>query len=215
MNYQRHYDALIQKALNRSKPEGYTEKHHIVPRSLGGSDDPINLVVLTAREHAIAHLLLAHIHGGRMWTAVILMFNYGAIKSSRMVALVKEKHGDINKGKSHPNYGKKRSPESLVKFKQSMMGKIREDARIMLLKNNPMHNPEFAKKQGLQMLGNNNPRFKGFILATNIKSGDQIILCGKRDIESHGFSNGSVYKCVRKERIQHKGYTFERVSDIV
>lgn len=38
--------------------DGYTERHHIVPRSLKGSDDPDNLVNLSAREHFICHLLL-------------------------------------------------------------------------------------------------------------------------------------------------------------
>lgn len=36
----------------------YYEQHHILPRSLGGSDEKSNLVMLTAREHYIAHLLL-------------------------------------------------------------------------------------------------------------------------------------------------------------
>lgn len=40
----------------------YTEEHHIIPSCLGGSDDPENLIRLTAREHFIAHRLLAKIH---------------------------------------------------------------------------------------------------------------------------------------------------------
>lgn len=36
----------------------YAEIHHIVPKSLGGSNDPTNLVKLTAREHFICHWLL-------------------------------------------------------------------------------------------------------------------------------------------------------------
>jgi hypothetical protein len=36
----------------------YTEKHHIIPKCMGGSDKQNNLVILTAREHYIAHLLL-------------------------------------------------------------------------------------------------------------------------------------------------------------
>lgn len=36
----------------------YTEKHHIIPRCMSGSNDKENLVILTAREHYIAHLLL-------------------------------------------------------------------------------------------------------------------------------------------------------------
>lgn len=42
----------------------YTEKHHIIPRSMGGKDTKENLVVLTAREHYIAHLLLTKICKG-------------------------------------------------------------------------------------------------------------------------------------------------------
>lgn len=38
--------------------EGYTEKHHIIPKSLGGSNNSDNLTRLTAREHFICHLLL-------------------------------------------------------------------------------------------------------------------------------------------------------------
>lgn len=43
---------------------GYTEKHHIVPKSLGGSDDTLNLVRLTPREHYICHLLLIRMTSG-------------------------------------------------------------------------------------------------------------------------------------------------------
>lgn len=42
--------------------EGYSELHHILPRSLGGDDTKQNLVRLTAREHFICHLLLVRIH---------------------------------------------------------------------------------------------------------------------------------------------------------
>jgi len=52
------YYNLVNNALNRGKISGYTEKHHIIPRCMGGSDDKDNLVVFTAREHFIAHWLL-------------------------------------------------------------------------------------------------------------------------------------------------------------
>jgi hypothetical protein len=61
MNYQKIYESLINK--RRDNPaKGYTERHHILPRALGGSDDPTNLVVLSGREHWVAHLLLHKIH---------------------------------------------------------------------------------------------------------------------------------------------------------
>jgi hypothetical protein len=57
MKYETIYNNLIQKR-KRDVPEGYTELHHIIPRSLGGSDTKDNLVRLTAREHYLAHYLL-------------------------------------------------------------------------------------------------------------------------------------------------------------
>ena len=60
MNWQQVYDNLVRK--NHTFHEGeYFETHHIVPKSLGGTDDKNNLVNLTAREHYIAHLLLVKI----------------------------------------------------------------------------------------------------------------------------------------------------------
>ena len=83
--YHLHYNTLIENARDRILPsDTYKESHHIIPRSLGGSDDKNNLVDLTAREHYIAHLLLAKMHGGeqkrKMLAAVLLM---GAIKRYR------------------------------------------------------------------------------------------------------------------------------------
>jgi hypothetical protein len=40
MNYQRLYDMLIEDARTKPKPYTYKERHHILPRCLGGSDDP-------------------------------------------------------------------------------------------------------------------------------------------------------------------------------
>lgn len=43
--------------------KGIYHKHHIVPRHMGGTDDPSNLIELTIEEHAEAHRLLWEQHG--------------------------------------------------------------------------------------------------------------------------------------------------------
>lgn len=73
MNYSLAYQRLIANAKARACPNGYVEKHHILPKALGGSDDSSNLVALTAKEHFVAHMLLAKMHGGLMWQAIIVM----------------------------------------------------------------------------------------------------------------------------------------------
>lgn len=62
MDYKFHYDSLIKKAKSRKPIDGYKERHHIIPRCMGGTDDIDNLVDLTAREHFIAHQLLVKIY---------------------------------------------------------------------------------------------------------------------------------------------------------
>jgi hypothetical protein len=61
MNYRKHYDRLIERARTRAL-DGYIERHHVVPRCLGGNDDPENLVSLTPEEHVIANQLLAKMY---------------------------------------------------------------------------------------------------------------------------------------------------------
>ena len=61
MNYEQIYQNLISHR-QQNIPTGYIERHHILPRSLGGNDDPSNIVKLTGREHWVAHLLLHKIH---------------------------------------------------------------------------------------------------------------------------------------------------------
>lgn len=55
--YTKWYLSITVRGQNRIC-EAYTEKHHIVPKSLGGTNHKSNLTTLTAREHFICHLLL-------------------------------------------------------------------------------------------------------------------------------------------------------------
>lgn len=61
MNYQKIYDNIIERGKNR-KLLGYKEKHHIVPKCLGGDNSKNNLVDLTAEEHYVCHQLLVKMH---------------------------------------------------------------------------------------------------------------------------------------------------------
>jgi hypothetical protein len=61
------YNSIISNAQTRTLPKDtYIERHHIIPRSLGGNNEQSNLVKLTAREHFVCHLLLTKMTIGRM-----------------------------------------------------------------------------------------------------------------------------------------------------
>jgi hypothetical protein len=53
------YNKLIERSVERNwKKASGRERHHIIPQSLGGSNDKSNLTYLSAREHFICHWLL-------------------------------------------------------------------------------------------------------------------------------------------------------------
>lgn len=61
MNYQKHYELLIERAKSRTLA-GYFERHHIIPKCMGGSDEPENIANLAPEEHFVAHQLLVKIY---------------------------------------------------------------------------------------------------------------------------------------------------------
>lgn len=82
----------------------YFEVHHILPRSLGGTNEPSNLIKLSAGDHYFAHLCLAKIYGGNQWAAVLCMANMTFAKdrkqaskiysARRMVTVARRKHSE-------------------------------------------------------------------------------------------------------------------------
>ena len=62
MDYKKIYESLISNAKERETIDGYYEIHHIIPKSVGGSNTDDNLVKLTLREHYFAHELLVKVY---------------------------------------------------------------------------------------------------------------------------------------------------------
>jgi hypothetical protein len=119
MNYLRHYCKLIRKAENRTLPEGYTEKHHTFPKSIFGKNNRI--VVLTAREHYIAHVLLEKIciqrYGLVNDKTIKMNFAHLSMKgnnrtyfNSKLYESARKRRSDNMKGKKF-NLGRKHSDE--------------------------------------------------------------------------------------------------------
>jgi len=82
---------------------GYTEKHHIIPKSFGGDNSKTNLIDLSAKHHYVAHLLLAKattspkmikaLHKMLYSTKGDVQRNYKI--TSRVYAYVREEHAKI------------------------------------------------------------------------------------------------------------------------
>lgn len=58
--YTKWYFSIVNRAIkeSRCRTDDYYESHHIQPKSLGGTNCPLNLVYLTPKEHFVCHCLL-------------------------------------------------------------------------------------------------------------------------------------------------------------
>lgn len=147
MDYQRHYDILVNRARNR-KLISYFEKHHVIPRCLGGGDEAENIVKLTAEEHYVAHQLLVKIHpeNRKLVFAAWMMCN-GKKRNNKRYAWLKRKQlqvlSETHRGRKMPesnrhkliaaNTGRKCSEETRRKISEAQIGKVlTEDHRRKL-----------------------------------------------------------------------------------
>ena len=119
----------------RKEDNIYTEVHHILPRCLGGTDDPDNLVILTYREHYLAHWLLTKIH--KNCDKVLWAFS-------------------LMDGKLSPLSKREVTSKQFDRCRKALV----EAARLRCLSDNPMHCPKARKKLSSRMKGKNNPTVK-------------------------------------------------------
>ena len=121
MNYEKHYTNLIVKHGKRIHPmDNYYERHHIIPKALGGNDHPDNLVYLTARLHLLAHWLLMKMHNC-MATRVA----YSTMCSRDGIKLTPKMYETARKAVSGENSGVSR----VVITPLGRFGSVREAAR--------------------------------------------------------------------------------------
>lgn len=145
--YTKWYYQIIKNRKSNPLPKTiYQEKHHIIPKSLGGDNSIANIVSLSAREHFVCHRLLVKMTSGKdkikMSYAIRMM---GRVKNhyqhrhkitSKIYELILEETklclSENNTGVNNPFYGKKHSTETklIMKSKRAeqippMLGKHR------------------------------------------------------------------------------------------
>jgi hypothetical protein len=131
------YFKIIEKAKDRPIT-GYTENHHILPESMGGSLDSANMVRLTAREHFICHWLLTKMTAGADYHSMIHALNgmkrmnksqerYNTKITSRVYARIKpiaaKIHSEFMTGKVPHNKGIPRTDAQKQAQSEKMLGR--------------------------------------------------------------------------------------------
>jgi hypothetical protein len=180
MNYQQIYNNLIDRATRRIS-KGYVEKHHIVPRCLGGTDAKENIVNLYPEEHYLAHLLLCKLNKGNsklLYAAMNMtsgsMINNGK-RNNKAYGWLRRQYaesmsGDNNPARRNPNLqkeaakkrvGQKRTEETRARMSAAQKGRTftEETKRNMATaaKNRPPISEETRKKLSAKSKGRTGP----------------------------------------------------------
>jgi hypothetical protein len=120
--YTRWYYSIINRAKKRTI-SGYTEKHHIIPKSFGGLNKKENLVKLTVKEHYICHLLLTKMVSGEYRAKMIFALSLMKPKISHRSVLYEKLKVEGNLARSERMSGRTVSDETRKKQSSSRRGK--------------------------------------------------------------------------------------------
>lgn len=206
MNYKKIYDQLIAKAESR-EVEGYKERHHIVPKCLGGSDEVNNIVELTAREHYVAHLLLAKVHGGKLWYAFFAMCNLDPSNkksryrpSSRIYAEVRE---EVSRQQRRARIGTVQTEETKKKISKTLSNRrlsSQTKDRMKRSQTGKFHS-EKIKRKIRENSREKKPVFQYSLEGVFIKEWDSV----NSAVKEYGIG---VAMCVTGRQLTTKGYRF-------
>lgn len=148
--YTKWYTNIITNAHSRTRSQDdYVERHHIIPKSLGGSNRQENLVRLTAKEHFVVHHLLT-----KMVTGIALqkmacafhkmMFSHSPTQCRYLPpskAFERMRKSAATKGELHHNHGRKHTEEWRANRSEVYKGE---------------GNPNFGKRHKIENWGGDN-----------------------------------------------------------
>jgi hypothetical protein len=183
MNYLKHYCNLIRKAENRTPPEGYTEKHHTFPKSIFGNNNRI--VILSGREHYIAHSLLEKVciqryglkHGKtqKMITAFWCMNNQNTKNeyfNSYLYEGARARKSLLMSGENNYMYGRTHKDISKEKIRTAHTGKKlskNTKNKLSIIAKNRKQHPMLGKKQSPETRAKISEKNKGRKISNELK----------------------------------------------
>ena len=178
-HYTKEYYNIIEKNQNKTAGMsirkiklqfGYTEKHHIIPRAIGGTDQKENTVYMPASEHFRCHQLLVNmltgVDKGKMWNGLWRMMNKQSKNQERNFIITPNEyeiarvnsanaHRERFSGENNPFYNQKHTNDTLKAMSVAKKGKSYEEifgesyAKEMRLKRSQ---EQLGRKKGKQQI---------------------------------------------------------------
>lgn len=203
------YYEIVNNAKNRIlASDVYTESHHIIPKSLGGSNSKNNLVKLTAKEHFVCHTLLVKMvpieYKKKMIYAFWRMANAAGKRykpKSKIYEIARKEFIQAQIG--HPGYLKFQTIESRQRISNSMkqtLSELTPEEKIQRIKNSCSSLESWSEERRLRIsksltgkLVSNETRQKMSEAKRNM-SNEQKLKCGD-------YNRGKTWKLVNGKRV--------------
>jgi hypothetical protein len=228
--YNKWYCSIVEQAKNRIKRDGVLyEKHHIIPKSLGGDNSKENLVNLTCREHFICHRLLVKFTEGEQkykmsWALHRMAYTEKYNITSRLYEIVRNDFV-YSLIENHPSkkesWRKKVSNAVLLEWQNNYERKYKTSQKMKQMwkegkltakigSDNGMFGKDSWNKNkkfpGTGKSGKDNPAAKKYTILTPL--GEQIMVeCLKTFCDEKQLNYGCMKKVSQGKNKQHKGYT--------
>lgn len=171
------------KRMNRI--EGY-HIHHIVPKSLGGTDDPSNLVYMLTNEHLHAHKLLSEFGGPKMKYAYNMMKNIDYSKYDHFKTPEARKHRSERAKKQH----------------SAMSEEQKKERGANISKGYERWSDDKRKQFGADISKRKKKSVKGVCIST----GNVLHFESGKETAKMGFRPSKVSECCNKKIDSHMGY---------
>lgn len=195
--YTKYYYDIINRVKSR-EIVGYSERHHIIPKCIGGSNDALNIVKLTAREHFICHrLLIKMVDASQKHKMAFAAWQQGRSAKYHNVKITARTYAVLKEQLSITYKGKRRAPFS-DKAKENM--KIAAKTRKKQVYN----------EQQLEKLRSLGEQRRGQVLSAEHKEKISKANKGKVLTDTHK-------EKIRESKIGHKhtAETVEKIKSIV
>lgn len=227
MTYNEYIQNILETRGRFACGEEYCEKHHIIPRCMGGNDEESNLIDLYAKEHYEAHRLLAEENPKNeklafaWWIMSTKSSNtdgryevtaqeYELAKIALSEAQSKAKKEQFINKENHPMFGKTHSKESKDK-----MSKVKKD-KPSPKKGQPISEQQKKKLRDVK-LGSKWSKEQHEKMDGRYANGNSVccvpIYCpelnesfwGLQEVcDKYGFTKPNISKCLKGER-KHSG----------
>lgn len=208
--YKKYLDLLNSATIYECNLD-YFERHHIIPRSCGGGDDENNLIKLTYSDHYRAHMLLCQCVKPEFQLKMVYAALFFSNKNGLFISAedseklkIRLKETRLESGYINPFKREK------VRAMSSARAKHRNKF------NNPMKNPEFAKKHN-DKLRKPNLKIRSTYEAVHVETGISTKFESMQEIKDFFKlkENSSIIRAYQKNRViasgPMAGYTIHRL----